>query len=118
MLRVPFGLLLAFFPLVGNHPEFKTSVLAVVKPRIIKRCGANSKSKPKSTDLENHALAVVKSIISENHRGAPRANKKKVHLKNGGITLRKTSKTTKTHRAVCNIKLFVGHFTPTPRPQN
>ena len=118
MLRVPFVIFLAVFPLVGNHPEFKNSVLAVVKPRFIKKRAANSKSKPKSTDLENHALAVVKSIISENPRGAPRANKKQVHLKNCGITVRKTSKTTKTHRADCNIKLFLGHFSPPPRPQN
>ena len=117
MWRVPFGLFWAFFPLVGNHPEFKTSALAVVKPRFIKKRGAKSKSK-KKVDLKNHALAGVKAIISENPRRAPRAHKKKVHLKNCGITVRKTSKTTKTHRAVCNIKQFFGHFSPPPRPQN
>ena len=77
---MPFGLFWAFFPLAGNHPEVKTSALAVVRLRFLKIRGAKSKRKKKEEELKNHALAVVKAMIPENQRRVPRAHKKKVHL--------------------------------------
>ena len=92
MLRVAGAIwpILGFFLLRCNPRDLKNSVLAVAKPRFLKKRAARAKSKQKSIDHKKGVLAVVKSNISQKQTTRAKSQKQTVDLKNRILTIMKT----------------------------
>ncbi len=116
MLRVAGAIwpILGFLLLRCNPRDLKNIVLAVAKPRFLKKRAARAKSKQKSIDHKKCVLAVVKSNISQKHTTRAKSQKTTVDLKNRILTIMKTMISKNAPRRLQNKMCFFAFLHPPP----